>query len=84
MFVQTSQKRTRAIRGRKSREGPGKSDHELTQLDATAAKSLLKNCFVGENAVQFVRLRSRIAGVSDDTSRFRDAEATNFDGLQPE
>jgi len=46
--------------------------------------SLLKNCFVGQSAAKFVGSRSRIAGISADTSRFGDTELKNFDRSQPE
>jgi len=46
--------------------------------------SPLKNCFVGESAAKFDRSRSRIADITNDTSRFGDAELANFDRSQPE
>ena len=45
--------------------------------------SPLKNCSVGESAAKLVRSRSRIAGTSEDTSRFGDAELAKFDRSQP-
>ena len=52
------------------------------RIHDTRHNSPLKNCFVGESEAKLVRSRSRIAGISEDTSRFGDAELTNFDHSQ--
>jgi hypothetical protein len=54
------------------------------QTRSTGASSLLKNCFAGESAAKSTRSRSRIAGISDDTPRFGDAELVDLDRSQPE
>jgi len=43
----------------------------------------LKNGFVGESAAKFIRSRSYIADISEETSRFADAELMDFDRSQP-
>ena len=50
----------------------------------SSVSSPLKNCFVGESAAKSVRSRSQIAGISEDTPRFGDAELADFDRSQPE
>jgi len=41
--------------------------------------SPLKKRFVGESEANFIRSRSRIAGISEDMPRFGDDELMNFD-----